>query len=102
MGSVTDGVASEYDMPKMPNNLPLTDCNIRMPNIIPNTEEFIQKNCDYCGKEDVCMYRDECRKAIKDILDIERRTNALITTNIQCNKWTKRIYQINSDGALYK
>ena len=62
--------------------LPKTNCRIPMPLV----KEFGEKICENCDKEDVCMYRDECMKAVKDILDIEERTNVFIKTHTECKK----------------
>lgn len=90
MSSIINGVASEYDMQKVSrtyesnSKLPQTNCNIPMPNI-KNAGERI---CENCNKEDVCKYKEECMKAVKDILDIESRTNVFIRININCKKWS--------------
>ena len=36
------------------------------------------------------MYKEKCMKAVKDILDIESRTNVFIKTHIDCKKWSKK------------
>ncbi len=64
--------------------LPKTNCNVPMPKI-NGTEERI---CENCNKEDVCMYKEECIKAINDILDIESRKNVFLRTHINCKKWS--------------
>ena len=90
MSSIINGVASEYDMQKVSrtyesnSKLPQTSCRVPM----PKTKEFGEKICENCDKEDVCMYKEECMKAVKDILDIESRTNVFIRTNINCKKWS--------------
>ena len=66
--------------------LPKTNCRIPMLLV----KEFGEKICENCDKEDVCMYRDECMKAVKDILDIEERTNVFIKTHIECKKCSKK------------
>lgn len=66
--------------------LPLTNYDIPMPKT-NRTEERICENCD---KEDVCKYKEECMKAVKDILDIESRTNVFIRTHIDCKKWSEK------------
>lgn len=90
MSSIINGVASEYDMQKVSrtyesnSKLPQTSCRVPM----PKTKEFGEKICENCDKEDVCIYKEECMKAVKDILDIESRTNVFIRTNINCKKWS--------------
>lgn len=66
--------------------LPLTNCDIPMPKV----ESIGEKICENCNKEDVCKYKEECMKAVKDILDIEGRTNVFINTKINCKKWSKK------------
>lgn len=63
-----------------------TNCKISMPKI----KELGEKICENCDKEDVCMYKAECMKAVKDILDIEDRSNVFIKTHIDCKKWSKK------------
>lgn len=100
MSSIINGVASEYDMQKVSriyesnSKLSQTDCNIPK-----NTGERICENCD---KEDVCMYKEECMKAVKDILDIESRTNVFIKTHIDCKKWSKKSVGINMNDIIYR
>ena len=48
------------------------------------------------------MYKEECMKAVKDILDIESRTNVFIRTNINCKKWSKKSVGINMNDILYR
>ena len=55
------------------------------PPIIPKST-----TCETCLKEDVCMYKEELNKAIKDIADIADRTNVFIETDIRCCKWTRK------------
>ena len=104
MSSIINGVASEYDMQKVSrtyesnSKLPQTSCRVPM----PKTKEFGEKNCENCDKEDVCMYKEECMKAVKDILDIESRTNVFIRTNINCKKWSKKSVGINMNDILYR
>lgn len=64
----------------------LPQTNYRIP--MPKTKEFGEKICENCDKEDVCIYKEECMKAVRDILDIESRTNVFIRTNINCKKWS--------------
>lgn len=104
MSSIINGVASEYDMQKVSrtyesnSKLPQTSCRVPM----PKTKEFGEKFCENCDKEDVCMYKDECMKAVKDILDIEGRTNIFIKTHIDCKKWSKKSVGINMNNILYR
>ena len=67
MSSIINGVASE-----------------------PNVKNTGERICENCDKEDVCKYKEECMKAVKDILDIESRTNVFIITNINCKKWSSK------------
>ena len=64
--------------------LPLTSCDIPMPKV----ESIGEKICEYCVKEEVCKYKEECMKAVEGILDIEGRTNVFIRTHIDCKKWS--------------
>lgn len=104
MSSIINGVASEYDMQKVSrtyesnSKLPQTNCRTPMQPI----KEFGEKICENCDKEDVCMYKEECIKAIKDILDIESRTNVFIKTHIDCKKWSKKSVGINMNDILYR
>lgn len=68
------------------NGLPQTNCRIPM----PETKEFYEKICENCDKADVCKYQEECMKAVKDILDIESRTNVFIRTHFDCKKWSRK------------
>ena len=43
--------------------------------------------CDTCSKEDVCMYKEELAKAVKDIMQISDRTNVFVDTDVKCKKW---------------
>ena len=94
MSNICNGVASEYEMQKVSkayeshSKLPLTSCNIPMPKT-KNGERI----CENCNKEDVWKFKEECMKAVKDILDIEGRTNVFIRTHIDCKKWSgKSVY----------
>lgn len=92
MSNSCNGVAPEYNTAKVSkiyeshSRLPQMDCNISMPKI-KNTGEKICENCD---KEDVCKYKEDCMKAVKDILDIEGRKNVFIKTEINCKKWSAK------------
>lgn len=93
MSNVCSGVESEYKMQKVSrtyeshSKLPQTTYNIS----IPKTKDTGERICENCNKEDVCKYKEECMKAIKDILDIEGRTNVFITTHIDCKKWSSKL-----------
>lgn len=104
MSNISNGVASEYEMPREPrfyeNNSKLPQTNCRTP--MPPIKEFGEKICENCDKEDVCMYKEECMKAVKDILDIEGRTNVFIKTHIGCKKWSKKSLAINMNEVLYR
>ena len=90
MNSINNGVASEYELPREPRlvesngSLPQTNCRIPM----SKTNGVGERICENCNKEDVCKYKEECMKAVKDILDIEERTNIFIKTSINCKKWS--------------
>ena len=47
--------------------------------------------CDTCSKEDVCMYKEELAKAVKDIMQISDRTNVFIDTDVKCKKWLGKV-----------
>ena len=104
MSSIINGVASEYDMQKVSrtyesnSKLPQTSCRVPM----PKTKEFGEKICENCDKEDVCMYKEECMKAVKDILDIESRANEYNRTHIECKKCSKKSVGINMNDILYR
>lgn len=92
MSNVCSGVESEYKMQKVSrtyeshSKLPQTSCNIPMPKTKGG-----EKICENCNKEDVCKFKEECMKAVKDILDIEGRTNVFIKTHIDCKKWSSKL-----------
>ena len=96
MGDVINGVASEYEMPRESkfyhndSKLPKTNCNIPMPIVKPPASN-IDRICDTCNKEDVCMYKGELAQAAKDITQISERVNVFIDTNIRCKKWSGKI-----------
>ena len=93
MGDVINGVASEYEMPREPkfypndSKLPITNCNIPMPNVKPPASNR-DRICDTCNKEDVCMYKGELAQAAKEITQISERVNVFIDTDIRCKKWS--------------
>ena len=43
--------------------------------------------CNTCSKEDVCMYKEELAKAVKDIAQILDRTNVFVDADVKCKKW---------------
>ena len=104
MSSIINGVASEYDMQKVSrtyesnSKLPQTSCRVPM----PKTKEFGEKICENCDKEDVCMYKEECMKAVKDILGFGSWANVFIRTHIDCKKWSKKSVGINMNDILYR
>ena len=51
---------------------------------ISNSEN---KVCDTCIKEDVCLYKNECKAAVDAIKDILSGMNVFIDTGIKCKKW---------------
>lgn len=48
------------------------------------------KICESCVKEDVCQYKEECMKAVKDIESIKDRLNVFISADLMCKKWNER------------
>ena len=49
------------------------------------------KICDTCCKDDVCMYKEELAKAVKDIMLISDRVNVFIDTDVKCKKWLGKV-----------
>ena len=49
------------------------------------------KICDTCCKDDVCMYKEELSKAVKDIMLISDRVNVFIDTDVKCKKWLGKV-----------
>ena len=47
--------------------------------------------CDTCCKDDVCMYKEELVKAVKDIMLISDRVNVFIDTDVKCKKWLGKV-----------
>ncbi len=47
--------------------------------------------CDNCVKADVCKFKAECMKAVKNIQDIEQRENVFIKTDIFCEKYSDKL-----------
>ena len=47
--------------------------------------------CDTCCKDDVCMYKEELSKAVKDIMLISDRVNVFIDTDVKCKKWLGKV-----------
>ena len=96
MSNVINGVASEYEMPREPkfypddSKLPITNCNIPMPNVKPPANNG-DRICDTCNKEDVCMYKGELAQAAKEITQISERVNVFIDTDIRCKKWSGKV-----------
>jgi len=93
ISEISNGVASEYEMPREPkfyeNNigLPLTGCNIPMPNVRQPIGSG-DRICSTCNKEDVCMYKAELAQAAKEIAQILERTNVFVDVDIICKKWS--------------
>lgn len=96
VNDIVNRVVSECNIQKVSktyeshSKLPQTSYDVLMPKI-KDTKEKICENCD---KEDVCKYKEECTKAVKDILDIESRTNVFINTKINCKKWSKKSSEV--------
>jgi len=96
MSEISNGAASEYEMPREPkfyeNNIGLPKTNGDIP--IPNVRQSIgsgDRICSTCNKEDVCMYKAELAQAAKEITQISERANVFIDTYIQCKKWTGKV-----------
>ena len=47
--------------------------------------------CNTCSKEDVCMYKEELAKAVRDIMQISDRINVFIDTDVKCKKWLGKV-----------
>lgn len=47
--------------------------------------------CNTCSKEDVCMYKEELAKEVKDIMQISDRINVFIDTDVKCKKWLGKV-----------
>ena len=47
--------------------------------------------CDTCSKEDVCMYKEELAKVVKDIMQISDRTNVFVDIDVKCKKWLGKV-----------
>ena len=103
MGDIINGVASEYEMPREPkfyhddSKLPITNCNIPMPNVKPPASNG-DRICDTCDNEDVCMYKGELAQAAKEITQISERKNVFIDTDIRCKKWSGKV--VNAREAV--
>ena len=99
--NVINGVASEFEMPKMSKfysndyKLPRTICNITVPEVKPPASNG-NRICDTCNKEDVCMYKGELSKAAKEITQISERKNIFIDTYICCKKWSGKVSNYRS------
>lgn len=104
MNNISNGVASEYEIPieshLYERGSKLSQANARIS--MSPVKKFNEKICENCDKEDVCMYKEECMKAVKDISDIESRTNVFIRTHINCKKWSKKSPTINMNDVLYR
>ena len=50
------------------------------------------RSCDTCSKEDVCMYKEELAKAVKDIMQISDRTNVFVDADVKCKKWLGKVF----------
>ena len=50
--------------------------------------------CDTCSKEDVCMYKEELAKAVKDITQISDRINVFIDIDVKCKKWLGKVFNL--------
>lgn len=72
------------------SNLLISDSVISESSTKPPTSNN-NKVCDTCIKEDVCMYKEELNKALRDITDISGRVNVFIDTDIKCKKWCEKV-----------
>lgn len=90
MGEIINGVASEYEISKLPR----TNCNIPMPSVKTTTISNGDRICNTCGKEDVCMYKGELAQAAKEITQISERVNVFIDTDIRCKKWSGKVSNV--------
>ena len=88
---------SALDVPREPkfypdeSKLPLTNCNITMPSVKSPKSDNVDRICDTCNKEDVCMYKGELAQATKEITQILERKNVFIDTDIKCKKWSGKV-----------
>ena len=73
------------------SNLPKTNCNIPMPDVIKPLASNGYRICNTCNKEDVCMYKDECAKAVSDIQDILDIAPHLVVADVKCKKWSGKV-----------
>ncbi len=55
----------------------------------------MNKVCDDCIKVDVCRFKEECMKAVKEIQDIEQKKNVFIKTDIFCKKYSDKQFLIS-------
>ena len=67
-----------------------TICNITTPSVKSPTSNG-HRICDTCNKKDVCMYKDECAKAMSDIQDILDTMPHLIVADVKCKKWSDKV-----------
>ena len=61
--------------------------------------------CDTCSKEDVCMYKEELKKTVKDITQIlkcKNLGNEFIDADIKCKKWLGTISVMRSCELVEK
>lgn len=72
---------------KSVSSLPKTNCNIPMPPVKPPASNG-DRICNTCNKEDVCMYKDECAKAVSNIQDILDIIPHLVVADVKCKKWS--------------
>lgn len=87
----SDGYEKQYM--EVNYKFPKTSCNILMPEVKePINSGRNHRICDTCCKEDVCIYKKECSKAVLDIADIMKRTNVFIDTEIHCDKWVGKVF----------
>ena len=47
--------------------------------------------CDTCSKEDVCIYKEELAKVVKDIMQISDLTNVFVDIDVKCKKWLGKV-----------
>ncbi len=107
MSEISNGVASEYEIPREPKfyensmGLPKTNRDIPMPNVRQPIGSG-DRICDTCIKSDVCMLSNDLNKTVKDIKDISERTGVFIDTDIRCKKWSGKVVNTRGLDIIYK
>lgn len=107
--STTD-IKYEYELPREPRfyktekigGFPYIGSHIPMPNVKPHKSVNGDRICNTCSKRDVCMYKGELQKAIKDITQISGRTNVFMDVNIRCKKWFENLEVSNEFSRRFE